>query len=200
MGAKQSLEDDLITFRLTSKQMVRSSKKCEKNEQINKEKVKAAIQKGDREIAKIYAENTIREKNQAINFLRMASRVDAVSARLEAAIRMQQVSAAMGKTVKGMASVMKSMDVEKISKTMEEFEKQFENMDVIAGSMETTMQSTTAMSTPPEQVDALIQLVADEAGLMLGAEVDSAGMVGRTVPQVVAPQAAGYFCILQDFV
>lgn len=138
MGAKQSLEDDLITFKLTSKQMVRSSKKCEKSEQMNKEKLKAAIAKGDREsnftflhkcplviwlntivtyllhyisAAKIYAENAIREKNQALSFIRMSSRVDAVAARLETAIRMQQVSAAMGQTVKGMSNVMKSMDV-----------------------------------------------------------------------------------------
>ncbi len=32
--------DDLITFKLTSKQMARSSKKCEKNQAINKEKLK----------------------------------------------------------------------------------------------------------------------------------------------------------------
>jgi charged multivesicular body protein 1 len=61
--------------------------------------------------ARIYAENAIREKTQALNFIRMSSRVDAVAARLETAIRMQQVSAAMGQTVKGMSNVMKSMDV-----------------------------------------------------------------------------------------
>jgi charged multivesicular body protein 1 len=39
--------------------------------------------------ARIYAQNVIREKNQALNFLRLGSRVDAVAARLETAIRMQ---------------------------------------------------------------------------------------------------------------
>jgi hypothetical protein len=32
--------DDLITFRLTSKQMARSAKKCEKNQAVQKEKLK----------------------------------------------------------------------------------------------------------------------------------------------------------------
>lgn len=41
--------------------------------------------------ARIYGQNVIREKNQALNFLRLSSRIDAVSARLETAIRMQQV-------------------------------------------------------------------------------------------------------------
>ena len=49
MGAKHSLEDDMITFKLTSKQLSRSSKKCEKNELMNKEKLKAAIAKGNTE-------------------------------------------------------------------------------------------------------------------------------------------------------
>jgi division protein CdvB (Snf7/Vps24/ESCRT-III family) len=39
--------------------------------------------------ARIYAQNVIREKNQSLNFLRLGSRVDAVAARLETAIRMQ---------------------------------------------------------------------------------------------------------------
>lgn len=37
-----SCTDDLITFRLTSKQMTRSAKKCDKNEAINKQKLKKA--------------------------------------------------------------------------------------------------------------------------------------------------------------
>ena len=39
--------------------------------------------------ARIYAQNAIREKNQSLNFMRLGSRVDAVAARLESAIRMQ---------------------------------------------------------------------------------------------------------------
>ena len=105
--------------------MARSSKKCEKNQAINKEKLKKvavkdsrfnafiiclnsyqAIEQGNMEGAKIYAQvnkqkdvfylfvsealrnqNVIREKNQALNFLRLGSRIDAVASRLETAIR-----------------------------------------------------------------------------------------------------------------
>mmetsp|Transcript_21016 Transcript_21016/g.21701 ORF Transcript_21016/g.21701 Transcript_21016/m.21701 type:complete len:203 (-) Transcript_21016:230-838(-) len=188
MGSSHSLEDDLITFKLTSKQMIRSSKKCEKNAEINKEKLKKAIAQSNMEGARIYGQNVIREKNQALNFLRLSSRIDAVSARLETAIRMQQINKAMGQTVKGMSHAMKSMDPEKIAKTMELFEKQFEDMDVRSGYMEDTMDATTAMSTPPEQVDNLIQMVADEAGLQLEGLIDSAGPVGNKSP--VQPEAA----------
>ena len=78
----------------------------------------------------------------------MASRIDAVASRLETAIRMQQVSKTMSQTVAGMSNAMKSMDVEKISYTMEEFEKQFADMDVKSGYMEGAMEASTSMSTP----------------------------------------------------
>ena len=133
MGQKHSLEDDLITFRLTSKEMARSARKCDKNMAIQKEKLKKAIEQGNMEGAKIYAQNVIREKNQSLNFLKLGSRIDAVASRLETAIRMQQVNKTMQMTVKGMSNAMKNMQVEQIASTMQEFEKQFEDMDVRSG-------------------------------------------------------------------
>ena len=41
--------------------------------------------------AKIYAQNAIREKNMALNYLRLSSRIDAVASRVESAIRMRAV-------------------------------------------------------------------------------------------------------------
>jgi charged multivesicular body protein 1 len=135
MGAKHTLEDDLITFRLTSKQMARSAKKCDKNMETQKIKLKKAMEQGNMEGAKIYAQNVIREKNQSLNFLRLGSRIDAVSSRLETAIRMQQINQAMTQTVKGMSNAMKSMQVEQIASTMADFEKNFEDMDVRSGKL-----------------------------------------------------------------
>ena len=149
MGQKHSLMDDLVQFRLTSKQMNQSARKCEKNQEMQKAKLKKAIEQKNVEGARIYAQNVIREKNQALNFLRMASRIDAVASRL-AAIRMQQVDKTMKQTVSGMRTAMKSMNVEQISYTMEEFEKQFADMDVKSGYGGCDGGST-AMSTPPDQ-------------------------------------------------
>jgi charged multivesicular body protein 1 len=42
---------------------------------------------------------------------------------------------------------------------MEEFEKQFDDMEVVTMTMEGTMDSSTASSTPAEEVDALIREV-----------------------------------------
>lgn len=48
---------------------------------------------------------------------------------------------------------------------MDKFETQFSDLDVQTSYMESTMSDTTALTTPQDQVDTLINQVADEAGL-----------------------------------
>lgn len=76
---------------MTSRQLLTESRKCEKRQKEEEGKVLAAMKKGQTEVARIHAANAIREKNQSINFLRLSSRIDAVSARVETAIRMNTV-------------------------------------------------------------------------------------------------------------
>lgn len=188
MGNKVSLEDNLINLRMVSKQMIRSSKKCEKNEKAALSKLKKAIEAGNSEGARIYAQDAIREKNQALNHIRMASRLDACCSRIETAVRMNQVTEGMKGVVKGMDQSLASMDIDKLSKLMDKFEQQFEDLDVKTGYMENSMNATTVTSTPAEQVDLLINQVADQHSLQLGDAFTEAGPIKGKTPQVaVAP-------------
>jgi len=73
-----------------------------------------AIQQNHTDIAKIYAQNAIRKQNERLNLLRLASRIDAVSSRVQTAVTMRQVTGSMANVVKGMDSAMKAMDLEKV--------------------------------------------------------------------------------------
>lgn len=130
--------------------------------------------------AKIYAENVIRNKNQALNFRRMGSRVDAVSQRVQTAVATKKVTQSMAGVVNSMESAMKSMNLEQISNLMDRFEQQFESLDVQTSVMSDAMQSTTTMTTPQTEVDSLMQQVADEAGIELNQNLPQAqaGTIG----------------------
>jgi charged multivesicular body protein 1 len=247
MGNKVSLEDEMINLRIVAKQMQRSAKKCEKNEKAALEKLKKvrtwlvtrkwwvccfawlmthnlvlqrqAIQQGNSEGARIYGQDAIREKNQALNHLRMASRLDACCSRIETAVRMNQVTDGMKGVVKGyviplttsrsfwskvrrlsmpplfclsvsMGNSLNAMNIDQMSKLMDKFESQFEDLDVKTQYMEGTMNATTATSTPAEQVDELISRVADENNLELGEAFSNAGPVGKKTPQLKQPAKA----------
>lgn len=50
-----------------------------------------ALQQKNVECARVYAENAIRKKNEGLNWLRMASRIDAVASKVQTAVTMKGV-------------------------------------------------------------------------------------------------------------
>jgi charged multivesicular body protein 1 len=61
-----------------------------------------------------------------------------------------------------------------ISAIMDKFETQFEDLDVATGYYENATSSATAVATPQEDVDRLMNKVADEAGVELHQELEGA--------------------------
>jgi len=114
MGNKVSLEDELINLKMSSKQMIQASKKCDKSHKKQLKEVQKAIKLGNREGAQIYAQNAIREKNQGMSYLKLSSRLDGVASRLETAIRTKAISKSMEGVVKGMGKALESMDPVKV--------------------------------------------------------------------------------------
>ncbi|KAJ1963567.1 Charged multivesicular body protein 1b-2 [Dipsacomyces acuminosporus] len=155
----------------TAKSLARQAKRCEKEEQKERLKLKKAIQQGNTEGARIYASNAIRKKNESLNLIKLSSRIDAVASRVQTAVTMRQVTGSMANVVRGMDRAMESMNLEKISMVMDKFESQFEDLDVQTGYMEGAMGGATTLTTPQDEVDSLMQQVADEAGLELKQEL-----------------------------
>ncbi|KAI4102500.1 MAG: hypothetical protein LQ339_004654 [Xanthoria mediterranea] len=156
------LEKSLFNLKFTAKQLNRQAVKAGRDEAVEKNKLKKAIQQNHPDIAKIYAQNAIRKQNERLNLLRLGSRIDAVASRVQTAVTMRQVTGSMAGVVKGMDGAMKAMDLEKT---------QFEDLDVATGYYENATSSATAVGTPQDDVDRLIGQVADEAGVELQAEM-----------------------------
>lgn len=180
--AERQMADQVFNLKFTSKQLSKASKKSEKEEKAEKLRVKAAIEKGNIDIAKVYAQNAIRKKNEALNYLRLASRLDAVSSRLDTQVKMNQVNASMVGIVKSLDVALAGNNLEKMAETMDKFETQFETLDVQTGVVENAMNNQAALSTPEEDVNELMQQVADEHGLEV-----SLGLPGAANAPIRAP-------------
>ncbi|KAG7274127.1 hypothetical protein CRUP_011462 [Coryphaenoides rupestris] len=165
----------LFNLKFAAKELQRNSKKCDKEEKIEKTKVKKAIQKGNTEVARIHAENAIRQKNQS-------------------------VTKSMAGVVRGMDATLKGMNLEKISILMDKFEHQFETLDVQTAQMEDTMSSTTTLTTPQSQVEGLLHEMADEAGLDLNMELPQgqSGSVGSSVASAEQDELSTRLAKLRD--
>lgn len=177
------LENSLFQLKFTSKQLSRQAARSGKEAEAEKKRVKRALAQGDTEIAQIYAQNSVRKAQERTSLLRMASRIDAVAARIQTAVTMRSVTKNMAITVRGMDQAMNSMNLEQITKVMAAFEAQFEDLESstdyyqnVAGDMATTSQ-------PAAEVELLMQQMADEAGVEMKHKMGDAADVASEPPQ-----------------
>ena len=159
------MDDVIFNLKLTNRQLEKMAKKADAEERKERAKVVKAIKDKDVERGRVFAENAIRKRNESLNFLRMASRIDGVVSRLQTAQSMKSVVAQMGGVVKGLDKAMQSMDLFTLSKIMDKFESQFSDLDTRTAVMENSMAGATSISTPVEEVDSLMRQVAEENAL-----------------------------------
>mmetsp|Transcript_9277 Transcript_9277/g.9278 ORF Transcript_9277/g.9278 Transcript_9277/m.9278 type:complete len:199 (-) Transcript_9277:29-625(-) len=181
MGGKsssQQLEDTIFNMRLASKQLQKESQRSEKEEKIEKDKAKKYLEKGLIDTARIYAENAIRKKNEALNYLRLSSKMDAVCSRIQSAARTENMTHQFQRVIPQMNRVLQNMNLENISQTMSQFEKCFEDLDVASGYINESLNSTTTVSTPKEQVDSLLGMIASEHNINIQEQLGETPLTG----------------------
>ncbi|CUM63371.1 uncharacterized protein PRCAT00000944001 [Priceomyces carsonii] len=159
------LEQSLFQLKFTAKQLNRQASKAAKEETQEKAKIKKALTQGNNDIAQLYAQNAIRKANERVNLLRLASRIDAVASRVQTAVTMRSVTGNMTQVIKGMDRALQTMNLERIALVMDKFENQFEDLDASTSYYESTTNNVNALTTPQDQVDELMNQVADEAGI-----------------------------------
>lgn len=159
------LEQSLFQLKFTAKQLNRQAAKAAKEETQEKAKTKKALMQGNNDIAQLYAQNAIRKSNERVSLLRLASRIDAVASRVQTAVTMRSVTGNMSQVIRGMDKALQTMNLERISLVMDKFENQFEDLDASTNYYEATTNNVNALTTPQEEVDELMNQIADEAGI-----------------------------------
>jgi charged multivesicular body protein 1 len=194
MGANNSarqLEDTLFEMRLSSKQLVKESDRCSREERQEKEKARRFLEKGMIDTARIHAENAIRKKNESLNYLRLSSKMDAVASRIQSASRTESMTRNFSRVIPQMNRVMKNMKLENISQTMSDFDRCFEDLDVATGYVNESLNQTTAVSAPKESVDRLLGEIASEHSIQVSEDLLSP-MSGIAVPERAEERKQGF--------
>ncbi|KAL6221051.1 hypothetical protein ACLB2K_008803 [Fragaria x ananassa] len=178
-NTEKKLMNQIVQLKITSKTLARQAKRCVKEEKSGKLKIKKAMEKGNFDGVRIYAENSIRKRTEQLNYLRLSSRLEAVAARLDTQPKMNTISKSMRSIVTSLESSLATGNLQKMSETMERFENQFVIMEVQAEFTENAMAGSTSLSTPEEEVNSLMQQVADDYGLEVS--VGMPRLVGQAV-------------------
>jgi len=105
------------------------------------------------------------------------ARLDMFSDKIDEAHIQQRIGANMVNVTMALKRVTNSMQLEKIEGVMMDLGKQYEDIDVMTAVLDSTTTETTADTTSPEEVFTLQKKLADEAGLELNRDLQSAGAV-----------------------
>jgi charged multivesicular body protein 1 len=176
------ITDSLFQLKFTSKQLNRQAAKAGKEEEAEKKRVKKALLQGNNDIAQIYAQNAIRKSQERLNLLRLSSRIDAVASRIQTAVTMRGVTKNMTFVVKGMDKAMESMNLEQITKVMDKFEQQFEDLESSTNYYENVSNQMSVSTQPQGEVNLLMQQMADEAGIEMKHKIGEAKVDGLSTP------------------
>ena len=179
MGEKQSkpnqpppdpsdqLFDAMFEFKMMAKQMSKESEKSKKQNESLVKKVKDCIAKGDYEQAKNAANEAIRAKNMTKRYQVLSSKVGQVAQRLQAAYQNQTLTQNMEKLTSQLLGAGKAMDLVKMTETMANFEKVFDNMEVNVAMTDEVLDNVNAGTVNEQEVNTLIAQVAQQNGMKL---------------------------------
>ena len=164
--------DAMFEFKMMGKQMAKESKKAESQSKALVEKVKKCIAKGDYEQAKNAASDAIRQKNMVKRYRVLSSKVDTIAQRLKAAYQNQKLTGQMQSLTQQLLGAGSVMDIVKMTETMSNFEKLFDDLDVNSNIMDQVFDNVNAGTVNENEVNQLIGQVAQQNGLKLSEEFE----------------------------
>jgi len=166
------LFDTMFEFKMMSKQMAKESTKAESQSKALVEKVKKCIAKGDYEQAKNAASDAIRQKNMVKRYRILSSKVDTIAQRLKTAYQNQRLTEQMQSLTQQLLGAGSVMDIVKMTETMSNFEKLFDDLDVNSNMMDQVFDNVNAGTVNENEVNQLIGQIAQQNGLKLSEEFE----------------------------
>ena len=177
--------DTMFEFKMMAKQMEKESKKSESQSKALVAKVKKCIEKNDYEQAKIAAADAIRQKNMVRRYRVLSSKVQTVAQRLQTAYQNQKLSEQMQNLTQQLLGAGNMMDIVKMTETMSNFEKLFDNLDINSNMMDQVFDNVNAGTVNENEVNQLIGQIAQQNGMKLSDEFEGVqlGEVGEAEKQ-----------------
>jgi charged multivesicular body protein 1 len=188
MPKQVCLSDMAFDLNFSAKQFERESKKAMNEMEKEKKKAAAELAKGQVEIAKIYAENALRQKAMGINMIKLASKLKGVASQMTMAEKTKEVAQVISTQVPNIQNAMKLMDSKGVAGAMSQFEKICEDLQVKTAAMEGSLGSA-AVSANPTEVEQLLNGLKDQQSVdvniqMAGTSIPSSAVHGKPIGHV----------------
>lgn len=173
-GSKKSQKSHILNLKVVQRRLARSQRKLENQQRQTEKKVRAAIQKGDMDSARMYAKDVVRSKKWALGYQSLTSKIDGLIFKLERADAVQSIAGEM----KGVAGALRQVNMElnlpEIENVVNDLNASLDGIEDKSEIMEDAVDGLFEMDTNEEDVDSLLQEYGADVGVSVSTELPTA--------------------------
>lgn len=167
--SSNSNRDHILNLKVVSRRLERSKKKLENKERKNERKIRTSIQKGDMESARMYANETVRNRKAARGYQSLVNKIDGLVFKMERAEAIQSIAGEMRGVANSLANINTQLNLPEIDNLVGNMQETLESIDDTSEIIEDSMDQIFETDTDEGEVDNLLQEYGVEVGMSMDA-------------------------------
>lgn len=167
--SSNSNRDHILNLKVVSRRLERSKKKLENKERKNERKIRTSIQKGDMESARMYANETVRNRKAARGYQSLVNKIDGLVFKMERAEAIQSIAGEMRGVANSLANINTQLNLPEIDNLVGNMQETLESIDDTSEIIEDGMDQIFETDTDEGEVDNLLQEYGVEVGMSMDA-------------------------------
>ena len=181
---KPDINQAIFQLKMSAKRFLRESNKAQKEKEKNLKSAKACLLKGDEEGARLYAVNAQNNINDYKKYLRMSSRLDAISGSLKSNVQFGDIMKHLSHNVNPiLVKEADGMDLRELCRDFEVFQEAYDKMSVNANIMGENFDKVTSEGNTVENADNILNQLKNEVTYQNLKQGDTTAIL--TAPQPV---------------
>ncbi|MHA2249694.1 MAG: Snf7 family protein [Candidatus Kariarchaeaceae archaeon] len=164
-----SNRDHILNLKIVSRRLTKSQRKLENQEKKTERKIRAAIQKGDMQAAKMYAQDTVRSRKWARGYQSLMSKIDGLMFKLERAEAVQDIAKEMRGVSNTLRSANNALNLPEIDTLVGDMQEALDGIEDTSEIMEDSMDQLFESDADEVEIDNLLQEYGAEVGISASA-------------------------------
>ncbi len=168
-SGKQSNREHLLNLKMVNRRLNKSMKKLDNTERQTERKIRQAIEKGDMQAARMYAQDTVRSRKWSRGYQSLISKIDGLLFKLERADAVQNIAGEMKGVAKTLINANHALNLPEIDHLVGDMQKALDGIEETSEIMEDSMDNLFESDTDETEIDNLLTEYGVEVGLTASA-------------------------------
>ncbi len=177
----KSNRSHITNLKVVERRLERSKKKLENKERQNERKIRTALQKGDMEAARLYANDVVRSRKWARGYQSLVSKIDGLIFKLERTDAVQSLAGEMRSVANSLREASAALNMEGLDDTVKDLESTMENVDIASDMMEDSVDGLFSADIDESEVDNLLGEYGAEVGVTASTGLPTAPVTNSKV-------------------